>query len=179
MEECLRLLSLDVLRIDENGSIWRDKNLSHGFWAPITPRRAENSDKRGYLRVTVGVGKGRTMQALAHRLVWTFLRGPIPDGLQINHKDMNKTNNHPDNLEVVTNWENALHARRNRTKVRRNKTYRGLPVTSDQQIYDIRARYAAGANLTDLAQEIGRTPDYVRSLCKGGRKTPNTTRLVK
>lgn len=178
MGECLRLLAIGVLSIDELGRIWRIKTLlPGGVWSPVIPRRAENSDKRGYFVVTVGVGHGRTMMVLAHRLVWTYKRGPIPEGLQINHKDMNKTNNHPDNLEVVTNLENARHAMQNRTAIRRNKTWRGTPTTSDQQILEIREKYAAGTSLADLSKEYGRTPNYIRDLCKGGDGTPKTVRI--
>lgn len=47
-----------------------------------------------------------------HRLVSAAFLGPIPDGLQVNHKDGIKTNNSIDNLEYVTAKENHAHGRR-------------------------------------------------------------------
>lgn len=47
----------------------------------------------------------------AHRLVYTMFVGPIKDGLELNHKDLDKSNNHYSNLEVVTRWDNICHAR--------------------------------------------------------------------
>jgi hypothetical protein len=40
-------------------------------------------------------------------MVWTIFRGPIPYKLQIDHKDGDKSNNHIDNLELVTQQENT------------------------------------------------------------------------
>ena len=42
-----------------------------------------------------------------HRMVWTMFRGPIPYGLQLDHLDFDKSNNHIANLELVTQHENT------------------------------------------------------------------------
>ncbi|WP_372011438.1 HNH endonuclease signature motif containing protein [Paenibacillus chitinolyticus] len=47
---------------------------------------------------------------LTHRLVAQYFIDPIPKGMVVNHKDGNKTNNHVDNLEIVTYKENTRHA---------------------------------------------------------------------
>jgi hypothetical protein len=73
------------------------------------PRRVETKGKRGYLLVKVCVA-GRQHCALAHRLVWTALKGAIPVGFEVNHRDGNKHHNHPNNLELVTSSENHRHA---------------------------------------------------------------------
>lgn len=58
----------------------------------------------------------------AHRYAWENLRGPIPDGLTIDHLCRNKLCVNPDHLEVVTRGENTLRAvdigARNRSKTR-------------------------------------------------------------
>ena len=45
-----------------------------------------------------------------HRIVYESFVGRIPDGMQINHIDGNKQNNHISNLEVCTPQENVAHA---------------------------------------------------------------------
>ncbi len=47
-----------------------------------------------------------------HTLVALIHHGPRPEGYQINHKDGDKSNNHPENLEYVTPSENRLHSHR-------------------------------------------------------------------
>lgn len=47
----------------------------------------------------------------AHKFIYECVSGNmIPSGLQINHKDCDKSNNQFDNLEVVTASENMQHA---------------------------------------------------------------------
>ena len=45
-----------------------------------------------------------------HRLVWESIHGPVPDGYHVHHKDGNRANNHPDNLELMEGSEHmSLH----------------------------------------------------------------------
>jgi HNH endonuclease/Helix-turn-helix domain of resolvase len=52
---------------------------------------------------------GKQKHPLAHRIVWAAFHGPIPKGLEINHKNGVKYDNHLANLELVTRSENMLH----------------------------------------------------------------------
>lgn len=49
-----------------------------------------------------------------HRVVWELVNGPIPEGMQIDHIDGNRTNNFLVNLRVVTHQQNCM----NRTKAK-------------------------------------------------------------
>jgi hypothetical protein len=51
-----------------------------------------------------------------HRLVAEHFIGNIGKGLEVNHKDLNKHNNHIDNLEIVTRRENLIHYYANKNK---------------------------------------------------------------
>ena len=64
-------------------------------------------DGRGYIQISACGHVG-----LAHRMIWESVHGPIPDGLQINHKNGVKTDNRISNLELVTGSENVKHAYR-------------------------------------------------------------------
>ena len=63
----------------------------------------------GYLVYTIRQF-GKQKQVRAHRFVWECLNGIIPEGMVINHLYGDKTNNHPSNLECVTQSENSRHA---------------------------------------------------------------------
>ena len=73
----------------------------------------KNGIKGSYLVVTIYNDKGQKKYMLVHRLVFMAHKGMIPKGLQINHKDENKTNNCIDNLELMTNKENCSYGTRN------------------------------------------------------------------
>jgi hypothetical protein len=66
-------------------------------------------DDHGYPRVGLWRnGKGKFIQV--HRLIAMAFLGPIPEGHEVHHKDNDKTNCHPSNLEYVTSSENKIHA---------------------------------------------------------------------
>jgi hypothetical protein len=44
----------------------------------------------------------------AHRVMWTITRGPVPDGLDLDHLCRNTRCINPDHLEPVTRSENLL-----------------------------------------------------------------------
>lgn len=81
-------------------------------------------DSFGYLRTKLD-SKGVSV----HYVVCKAHYGERPEGLVINHKDGNKLNNHPDNLEYCTISENIKHAIANNLHVLTNGT--GMPTYID------------------------------------------------
>ena len=66
--------------------------------------------KKGYLAVLLSDrGVVIKTEKVANLVAYAFV-GPRPEGRQINHKNGDKTDNHPQNLEYVTNRENIIHA---------------------------------------------------------------------
>lgn len=102
------------LKIDIHGCIWRLAARRWNRWAgetkliPCRLRRAEN-DTGQYLQVRTMFNRKRH-HALAHRLVWIHFFGRIPAGMTINHRNGNKKDNRPENLEVASYSEQILHA---------------------------------------------------------------------
>lgn len=62
----------------------------------------------GYLVVSLWQ-KGKQKKHYVHRLVASCFCFPFV-GIQVNHKDLTRNNNEYENLEWVTNSENAMHA---------------------------------------------------------------------
>ena len=146
-----------VLTIDDDGQIWRTAVNVRGIWKTIAPRRAENVGGKGYLRVSLAIPGGRVAIVMAHNLVYECKVGLIPDGLELNHDDLNKTNNRPTNLIPVTGAQNIQHSyAHGRTKPwSRTVNWRGRPkLTEDQKREACRMRQA-GAFLKDIAERFG------------------------
>lgn len=150
-----------VIRVDPDGSIWRCAIRRGNRWKSIEPRRVENLSGKGYLRVSLQKPDGGLAIVMAHRLVHEVFIGPVPLGLQINHKDLNKTNNTPSNLEVVTGARNIQHSYENgRTRPwsqvkQKGGTWRGKPILTEQQKQTARDLRASGVKLKRIASELG------------------------
>ena len=63
----------------------------------------------GYMRACLRIIKAYKYIYI-HRLVYETFIGPIPSGMEVNHKDGCKTNNNFWNLELMTRKENAVHS---------------------------------------------------------------------
>ena len=53
---------------------------------------------------------GKYTRRSVHRLMWESFNGPIEGRLEINHKDLDRSNNALDNLELITHQQNIQHA---------------------------------------------------------------------
>lgn len=72
---------------------------------------AQTREKDGYLKVHLRFGKEETISV--HTLVANYYLKNVDGRKEINHKDLNKTNNRADNLEWCTHKENCIHAVKN------------------------------------------------------------------
>lgn len=142
--------------VDGNGAVWRvgipEQRKAHGIGSirSVEPRRCDYIGKIGYRFFGID---GRNV--LAHRAVWIALRGPIPDGHEINHKNGDRSDNHPDNLEVVTPADNKRHAREVLHAPVPYGSRASKSKLTDEQVMEIRRRLAAGERTRDLAAEFG------------------------
>ena len=110
--EALMLALVDdgFLSIDADGRIWKVKIKNGRSVKPVLPgpRRAEYEATNGYLRMRVSV-HGIRIRVSAHRLVYRSFFGDIPEGCVINHKNGNRSDNRPSNLEAITQSQNVRH----------------------------------------------------------------------
>lgn len=71
-------------------------------------------DTKGYLRVRLPYPQAKSSDGRypfkVHRLIAMFHLNTYSEQLQVNHKNGNKQDNRVENLEMVTNRENILHA---------------------------------------------------------------------
>lgn len=141
-------------------------------------------DNKGYERVQL-YKDGDTKNFLVHRLVAeTFL--PIVEGReQVNHIDLNRKNNHIDNLEWVNGSENVRHAVNNipgrledlqETMSDIGKKYNHIGVeASKKRVAQIDRGSGATIAVFESAREASRITgaNYrnISQVCRGNRKT--------
>ena len=70
----------------------------------LSPRKV----KDGYLMVALYKNKKHHNYQLHHLVADAFLKNP-DKFTEINHKDLNKCNNHVDNLEWISHYDNIKH----------------------------------------------------------------------
>ncbi len=167
LELALQMLHDGVLRIDDEGRIWRvAERRNNGKGAsrliPVTPRRAENVGNKGYRRLTLGVSADKTRSVQAHRVIWVWFNGPIPEGLEVNHKDLNKHHNRLSTLELVTPTGTMDHAyAQGRARAYQlSHTWRGRPVLTDEQKAEMRRLRATGMYWKDSGARFGCTATH-------------------
>ncbi len=50
----------------------------------------------------------------AHRIIWEMLHGPIPDGMLIDHINMNSADNRVENMRLATKSQNGMNRKANK-----------------------------------------------------------------
>lgn len=149
LDLALRYVTAGLLRVDPDGAVWRVAVLRRGAVRAVAPRRAESVGSKGYLRIVLGVpGRRETCSVAAHRVVYAALVGPIERGLQINHRDLNKQNNHPSNLEVVSGAENIRHSYAHGRPCAVVRRARGWRLVARKTAHDARRRRGDACDAT-------------------------------
>lgn len=98
-----------------------------------------------------------------HRVVYQAQIGELSSDMQINHKDGNPSNNHPSNLELVTQSENIRHSYRtlNRAPVCAN-----AKLTREQVLRMRYLRDNQGWTYGQLVKEFGTVKSNVADIVK-------------
>lgn len=155
--------------VSNDGRIWSHKlsacGVEKGWLSPICANT-------GYLAVTLSVA-GKTRRRLVHRLVaLAWLSNPRPNVAgQVNHRDGQKHNNAPTNLEWCTGSENVQHAfatglRVHSDAVKRSARAMGLAsrALTAETVRAARQQIAAGASLSATARSLGINPSTMHSI---------------
>lgn len=146
-------------------------NFSTNLGRVIGPRGVRTqfvNKSSGYFILKIGsLTDGTRETAYAHDLVAEAWIGPKPDGVTVNHKDGNKLNNIPENLEYATYSENISHAYRLGLNSA-DKKYRprygescSLSKFTDEQAEEIRSRYFGGETAKSIGIDYGVKPDTI------------------
>lgn len=125
-------------------------------WSIHTRKTSVN--KYGYVTLILHAGTIHK-HVTVHALVMAAFVGPCPDGLEINHIDGDKSNNHPENLEYVTRSENTIHALRIGLRQPIDPSHpgesNGRAKLTDDDVRTIRRLYKNGNSQVSLGKQFG------------------------
>lgn len=152
-------------KVDEAGHVY-------GWYDNILKPKLTNS---GYHQVGCYF-KGKYYWELVHRLVYEGVSGgPIPDGLQINHKDGNRVNNAISNLELVTPKQNAEHRKDTLKTYGKNKLGRNGRA---KPVLDVSTGINYGS-LLEACTSLGINYKTARDYMRGARKNKTNLEYIK
>lgn len=82
-------------------------------WSYFSNKFIGDKHIEGYWKLAMIDDNGKKHHLRLHRVVWEAVNGKIPEGMEINHIDENKSNNSITNLSLVTPKENTNWGTRN------------------------------------------------------------------
>lgn len=119
--------------------------------------RAQSADSRGYKHISFWKN-GRQFGFVVHRLVAAaFLRRMMP-GEEVNHDDLDKSNNIDRNFEITTHAVNMEHA---------TKAGRMAKKLTEQMVREIKFAFLWGENKINLARQFGVTRAAINAIVFG------------
>lgn len=129
----------------------------------------------GYTLVQLYPEPRKRKSLLVHRLVMmTFQPNPVMDQLEVNHKDLDTTNNKMSNLEWVTEKENKAHyVASDKFKTVIIKVPKGedqhLSKLTEEQVLEIRRLYESNQHGTrkKLREKFGVSESAIRDILNG------------
>lgn len=142
-----------IYEVSDQGRVRR---LHHCRGVPPWRILSLQCDRQGYLSAYLYRRGEKRRIVLVHRLVAESFIGACPGGLEVNHKNGQKGDNRPVNLEYVTHHENVRHA------VEAGLVMRGERVNTakltEETVRALRERYrrgVRGCGAVALAREFG------------------------
>lgn len=135
----------------EDGRIW---SYMHNKW--LKP----NLRHDGYLRVKLSDNDGKIKNYYLHRIIYEAVTGqPIPEDLQVNHINEDKTDNRFENLNLMTPKQNMNHGTRNERISKKVEQY-----DKDGNLINI------WTSSKEIERELGYAKQNISSCCHGRYK---------
>ena len=93
--------------------------------------------------------------------------GPRPADMTVNHIDGDKHNNHPENLEYVTQGDNLRHAFALGLYTVKKGEDNNYAILKEKEVFEIHQRMADGVPRKELAEEYGVSLSTIKHIAVG------------
>lgn len=157
----LEVMAIGKYKIDTESGVVYSFRKSKG-WEVMRPNRPKN----GYLQYKFFFGRRDgtpPVLVYGHVAVWISVSGEYEEGMEVNHKDLIKTNNGIGNLELVTAKRNIEHFLENDERMSPG----GVFTIRGEEIDSIKFYLRAGEkNHSKIARELGLKRSAVRYTIK-------------
>jgi hypothetical protein len=141
-------------------------NINNRFERKVLPTRVDRRERGGYLTVRLFYN-GKTEIKYIHRLVATAFVPNHMDKPFVNHRNGNKLDNRPKNLEWVTHAENIQHAHDLRLIPR--VTERKVIDTSTKKVYP---------SIKEASKQTGYPYPTIKGYLKGTRRNKTSLKYL-
>ena len=138
--------------------------------APRGNQRALTVDADGYYRFSVGHNGSTRVHSLA-AIQWF---GSYDEGLEVRHLDGNQKNNRRENLALGTATQNAFDKTATQRREHAQKAAAARRRFTDEQIAEIRRKFAAGVSQKTLIAEFGGTKSSMSGICTNRLYPPSS-----
>ena len=173
----LNLIDFSKYTITRDGKIFSNWGKHYMLGSP---------DRNGYLTICMRTKDKKSMVYLFHRVIWFYFNGEIPEGLEINHKDEDKSNNSLDNLELLTRPENIRYGTRAKRAAESNHIAQKGKQLSKEHLSNLRKASAKRrmpvlqynletnepikewCSLRDIQRTLNFESIHISHCCKGG-----------
>lgn len=122
-------------------------------------------DNRGYYQISLTMSAGVRLTRKVHTLVCLAFHGDPPTALHtVNHKDGNKLNNIPENLEWMTRQEQSMHSYHDLNNIEKRPRGKGnhwRATYSDDEIREIRRLHKSGLGYHRIRSAMGNKTSWV------------------
>lgn len=136
---------------------------------PLSERILKPAIRKGYHFVVLSKNN-HSKNCNIHRLVWEAFNGPIPECMQVNHINEDKTDNRLENLNLLTSGDNIrwgtciIRGAKNRSK-------RLLQYDLEGNLLNTWNSAVEYANMMKDKHNINVSRGHISSCCKGKEKT--------
>lgn len=146
----------------EDGRIWSYKS---NKWLKPTP------NKKGYYYIYLSDNEGKIKNYRLHRVIFEGVTGqPIPEGMDVNHINEDKSDNRFENLNLMTRKENVNWATRNERigEANTNNPKRSKLVAQYDKKENLINIYPS---LMEVHRQLGFNKGHISQCCNGKCKT--------